>query len=274
MNGKKRYKRRGPRVKKNKKQMMKQSLTGIVMVVAMIVFAVSAFQLYKIYNGYHKGEKEYNEIAQLAIMTTDDKTEEGEKEFRIDFDALREINEDVIGWIRFEEPKIINYPLVQGKDNSEYLHKTFKGYDNTVGTLFIDQGNQPDFNDRHTLIYGHYMYNGTMFNDLDSYAERSFWEKYPYFWVYTPDGREIKYQVYSAGIISDMADNYIYRFANNEEFINFLNVTIDSSNYDTGVNLDVDSKILTLSTCTKANNDERFVVHAVKVEERSMNDES
>ena len=53
----------------------------------------------------------------------------------MDFDALRQINPDVVAWIRFDEPAVINYPVVQGSDNSEYLSKTFKGYDNTVGTI-------------------------------------------------------------------------------------------------------------------------------------------
>ena len=45
----------------------------------------------------------------------------------------------------FDEPAVINYPVVQGSDNSEYLSKTFKGYDNTVGTIFVNAYNHADF---------------------------------------------------------------------------------------------------------------------------------
>ena len=46
--------------------------------------------------------------------------------FRVDFDALLEVNPDTVGWIRFyPEPSQINYPIVQGQDNDEYLHQTF-----------------------------------------------------------------------------------------------------------------------------------------------------
>ena len=96
----------------------------------------------------------------------------------VDFDALRQINPDVVAWIRFDEPAVINYPVVQGSDNSEYLSKTFKGYDNTVGTIFVNAYNHADFNDRNTIIYGHYMYNGTMFNELEQYHEKSSFHKY------------------------------------------------------------------------------------------------
>lgn len=78
----------------------------------------------------------------------------------------------MVAWIRFDEPAVINYPVVQGSDNSEYLSKTFKGYDNTVGTIFVNAYNHADFNDRNTIIYGHYMYNGTMFNELEQYHEK------------------------------------------------------------------------------------------------------
>ena len=252
---------RGRRKKKKKGSI----ISTIILIVALAVFSISAWQLYKIYNGYHKGEAEYDELEKIAITTQKNK-ETGEECFTVDFDALREINPDVIGWIRFEEPKVINYPVVQGADNDEYLYKTFKGYDNTVGTIFVNASNHPDFNDKNTIIYGHYMYNGTMFNDLEKYKDRDFWEKYPYFYIYTPDGAEIKYHIYSAGIVKDTSENYTYQFSDDAAFASFLDVTKNASFYETGVEPGADAQIVTLSTCTKDNNDDRMVIHAVKEE--------
>ena len=67
-------------------------------------------------------------------------------------------------------------------------------------------------------------------------------------------------------IVKDIAENYTYEFADDEAFRSFLQITKESSFYDTGVEPDLDSKIVTLSTCTKANNDERLVVHGMLVE--------
>ena len=251
-------------------------ISTVILIVAICVFAFSAFQLYKIFNGYHKGESEYDDLVKLAV--TEDKGEQENEtddqdgsRFSVDFDALRQINPDVVAWIRFDEPAVINYPVVQGSDNSEYLSKTFKGYDNTVGTIFVNAYNHADFNDRNTIIYGHYMYNGTMFNELDSYADKDFWEAHPYFYIYTPDGREIKYQIYSAGVVKDTSESYTYQFENDASFEMFLQITKSISNYDTGVNPTVDAEVVTLSTCTKDDNDDRFVVHGVKVEENGGN---
>lgn len=53
----------------------------------------------------------------------------------VDFDALRKINPDVVGWIYIPDTEI-NYPIVQAKDNSTYLHRTFRGKDSYVGAIF------------------------------------------------------------------------------------------------------------------------------------------
>ena len=253
---------RGRRGRKRKKKAGKGSIIStIILIVAICVFAVSAFRLYQIYSGYHKGEEEYNDLEQIAIST-----DEKDDRYRVDFDALREINPDVVAWIRFDEPAVINYPVVQGKDNDEYLDKTFKGYENTVGTIFVNVDNHADFVDQNTIIYGHHMNNGTMFNELEKYAEEDFWKKYPCFYIYTPDGAEMKYHIYSAGIVKDTSESYTYQFADDAAFESFINTTKKASAYDTGVDVGIDDKVVTLSTCTKANNDDRMVVQGVLVE--------
>lgn len=266
----KRY-HRGRRQKKTKKQMINNVITTIILIVALVVFGISAFKLYDIFHGYHEGESEYEELEKLAIIN--EKKEGKEERFQVDFEALKEINEDVVGWIRFEEPAVISYPVVQGKDNAEYLYKTFKGYDNTVGSIFVNAYNNPDFKDQNTIIYGHYMYNGTMFNELEQYAKREFWEQHPYFYIYTPDGAELQYHIYTAGIVKDTSESYIYQFADEAAFAEFVEITKAASNYDTGVQVEDDAQVVTLSTCTRDNNDDRFVIHAVKVAERRMEDE-
>ena len=259
---KKKTHRRGPRKRHSKGSKAAGVISKIILIIALAVFAYSAYQLFDIYYGYHKGETEYDEIEKTVVSIDQEEADR----YQVDFDALKEINPDVVAWIRFDEPAIINYPVVQGKDNSEYLSKTFKGYENTVGTIFVNVDNNPDFTDRNTIIYGHHMNNGTMFNELDEYESEEFWKKYPCFYIYTPDGAQLKYQIYSAGIVKDIAENYTYEFADDEAFRSFLQITKESSFYDTGVEPDLDSKIVTLSTCTKANNDERLVVHGMLVE--------
>lgn len=259
-----------PKRKRYHRGRRKKKKTGIIstliLIVALIVFAVSAFQLFRIYKGYKDGDDEYQELEQIAISV--EKEEDEEERWKVDFDALREINPDVVAWIRFDEPSIINYPVVQGADNDEYLYKTFRGYDNTVGTIFVNASNSPDFTDKNTIVYGHYMYNGTMFNDLEKYKDEEFYKQYPFFYIYTPDGAEIKYQIYSAGQVKDTSESYTYQFADDATFQHFIETTKAASWYDTGIVPTVDDQIVTLSTCTRQNNDNRTVIQGVKVDVR------
>lgn len=237
----------------------------IVLVVAIYVFCFSAFQLYKIFSSYKEGNDEYTKIQDIAVEA---KELDGETIFSVDFDKLKEINPDTIGWIRFEEPSIISYPIVHSHDNKEYLTKLFGEGKNTYGTLFVDKDNAGDFSDKNTFIYGHRMKSGSMFGKLEKYAEKEFYEKHPYFYIYTPDGKESVYQIFSAGVVKDTSESYNKKYEDEQAFSDYISYVKTKSNYDTGVEVAPDSQIVSLSTCTVDSNEDRFLVHAVKIAER------
>lgn len=250
--------------KRNRRRKKKSSvLSTIILLVAICVFCCSAWQLFTIFSSYKKGNDEYSEIQDLVI--TIEKKEAEEERVIIDFDKLKEINSDVVAWIRFEEPAIINYPIVHSKDNKEYLTKLFGLGDNSYGTLFVDKNNAGDFSDRNTFIYGHRMKSGSMFGKLEKYADESFCKKYPYFYIYTPDGKETKYQVFSASVVKNTSESYTKNFNSDEEFSKYIEHIKSVSNYPVDVEVGVEDQIVSLSTCTADSNDDRFLVHAVKI---------
>ena len=262
----KRY-HRGRKKKKKKAGIF----STIILVVALAVFCFSAFQLFKILKGYHDGRSEYDKVRKLAV---EEKKGDGEDQFSVNFDELMKMNPDTIGWIRFHpEPSQISYPIVKGKDNSEYLKKTFSANENTLGAIFLNVDNNADFMDKNTIIYGHRMKDGSMFRHLQDYEEKSFWESNPYFYIYTPDGREITYHIYSAGQVEDTSDTYLTSFESEEAYQSFLNMTKEASLYDTGVELNAQSAIVTLSTCTSASDNHRFVVRGVKEKEVNLKEQ-
>ena len=262
----KRY-HRGRKKKKKKAGIF----STIILVVALAVFCFSAFQLFKILKGYHDGRSEYDKVRKLAV---EEKKSDGEDQFSVNFDELMKMNPDTIGWIRFHpEPSQISYPIVKGKDNSEYLKKTFSANENTLGAIFLNVDNNADFMDKNTIIYGHRMKDGSMFRHLQDYEEKSFWESNPYFYIYTPDGREITYHIYSAGQVEDTSDTYLTSFESEEAYQSFLNMTKEASLYDTGVELNAQSAIVTLSTCTSASDNHRFVVRGVKEKEVNLKEQ-
>ena len=76
-------------------------ISNIILVVAVVVFCVSGFQLLKIGKGYLDGRSEYEKVRDLAVTNPEEK--EG---FRVDFDALLEVNPDTVGWIRFTRSRL------------------------------------------------------------------------------------------------------------------------------------------------------------------------
>ena len=219
----------------------------------------SLYQLVMMLIPYHTGGKEYEEIQDLAISADSDGTG-----FSVDFDALLEINPDTIAWIRFDEPSIINYPVVKSADNNEYLTKTFAENDNKLGAIFMDMRNSSDFSDRNTIIYGHHLnVSPDMFSRLHLYEDEEFCKEHPDFYIYTPDGKVRTYTVFSAGVVNAAADNYDIEFASDEEFEQYIELCRESSNYQVDVDVNAQSQILSLSTCTGDQRDERFLLQGV-----------
>lgn len=254
------------REKRQRRRRKSSPVSTIILVVAIGVFCYSGLQLFTIFSSYKKGNDEYAKIQDLAIKVENPETE-GERVI-VEFDKLKGINPDIAAWIRFEEPAVINYPIVHSKDNKEYLTKTFGLDDNSYGTLFIDKVNAGDFTDRNTFIYGHRMKSGSMFGKLEKYAKESFYKEHPYFYIYTPDGQESKYQIFSAAVVKDTSYSYRKFYESDEEYQKYIDYVKSISNYKTDAVVTADSQIVSLSTCTVDSNEDRFLVHAVKVNER------
>ena len=251
---------RGSSKKKQQKRAQFNIISSVVLVAAACVFVFSLYQLIAMLVPYYSGGKIYDEIKDIAI--TADENGEG---FKVDFDALLKENSDTVAWIRFDEPEIINYPVVKSADNADYLTKTFTANDNKLGAIFMDYRNSNDFSDRNTFIYGHHLnVGGEMFSELLEYESESFCKEHPNFYIYTPDGKVRTYTVFSAGVVKDTADNYKIDYASDADFEEYLKLCQDSSNYTVeDVELNAQSQIVSLSTCTNVRDDERFLVQGV-----------
>lgn len=94
----------------------------------------------------------------------------------ISLEELQQKNPDAVAWLEVENTNI-NHPVVQGKDNFEYLDKDFYGEYYSGGTLFLDAKNKRDFSDKYNIIHGHHMANGAMFSDLEKFMDEDFFEK-------------------------------------------------------------------------------------------------
>ena len=158
--------------KKGKKK--KRTAFKIIMLCLIAVMLVSGWRVFTIVRGYLADRSAYDKISEQA----------GDAD-NIDFDALREINPDVIGWLRYEDT-IIDYPIVQGENNEMYLSMLFDRTWGGCGTLFADCITEAPFRQFNTIVYGHHMKDGTMFACLKELRDPEYCKKNPKLELSTP----------------------------------------------------------------------------------------
>ena len=181
----------------------------IVLIIAIGVFAFSGYNLYKILMDYHKTDVEYDGLNKnytkkrgSAVPTTEDpdvwpKYEDAEVPMDVDWDELKKINSDVVGWVYMEGDEHISYPITwRLKDDEYYLHRSYSGEYLYAGSIFLEGMNWPDFADPISVVYGHNMKNGSMFAGLKDFRKQEVYNEHPYFWILTPDGN-YRYHIYS-----------------------------------------------------------------------------
>ena len=259
-----------PEQKKKKKS---DVLLTIALIVAIAVFCYAAFNLYHIYTEYKKGTDEYNQIEEMAVTERDADSAEVagpnaqlKPPIEVDFDKLKSVNEDVVGWIYVDALPDISYPIVKGKDNQTYLHQTYEKNYNFAGTIFVDYENSGDFSDCNTLVYGHNMKNGSMFGHLKKFREDDkLYKQDKYFWILTPE-RNYRYEIITAYTTGVNSDTYTLFKGPGEEFEKYLETIKGYSEIQTDdTDLTIIDRIVTLSTCT-GNESTRFVVQGKRVD--------
>lgn len=87
--------------------------------------------------------------------------------------AVTEPPKDYVAWLKLDDTPI-DYPVMQGESNSEYLNKDPYGDYSLAGSIFLDSRNARDFSDEYSLVYGHHMTGDYMFGALDRYYDRDY----------------------------------------------------------------------------------------------------
>lgn len=180
----------------------------------------------------------------------------------VDFMALLAQNSDVKGWITIPGCNI-SYPILQGPDNDKYLNLTYQGTTNSAGSIFMDCDNTDNFQDMHTLIYGHNMKNGSMFGRLKLLRDNpAMVSDNPYFYIFTPDGHMRCYRIFATRKVNP--DSTAYRlFDGDSEYDKFVQECLSASAMaaDDSYSWNTRMPIVTLSTCS--GHDARYLVHGV-----------
>ncbi len=196
----------------------------------------------------------------------------------VDFASLRAKNPDVVGWIYCEDTPI-DYPVLKGRDNDQYLHNDYTGDYNIDGSIFVDADNRDIFTDSNTIIYGHNMNSGSMFAALEKWADQSFYNDHPIIWFMTPT-QDYKIMLFSSHHANAHSDMYNIIATPTEKLEAYLREAVEESDFSVGENkaalpaglqnelspsamqrARAEERYVMLTTCAYLFDDDRYVVH-------------
>lgn len=222
-------------------------MAGILILLMLSYGVYSLWDTYKIYANSFADEE------LLKFRPTDD----GEDNPTLK--DLKKLNPDVKAWIQVPKTNI-DYPVVQGQDDMEYINKNVYGEFELSGAIFLSCLNKDDFSDPYNLVYGHNMKNGGMFADVADFTNKEYFEMHQKGKLYLTDAtRKIRF---FACMKVTAADAKIYhpdgyRKENLKDLLDYIQA--NAVQYR-DVNVADENSLIALSTCSEAETNGRVVL--------------
>jgi sortase B len=256
---------------KPERQMKRNVMLTILMFFFVAVAAYSGYKIITIEQEYRKSEQEYSDLADDAIkgvtvlVKTETEADPVESPYLdIDHDAMYAINSDYIGWINIPDTNI-SYPVAESSNNQYYVQVAFSGGWSGGGAIFADYHNSRDWSDFHTILYGHLLKNKTMFWWISQYQNYDYYAARPTVEIYVK-GKVYIYTVFSFFKTTATSDVYRTSFSDSADRQAYIDMLRSSAWFDSSQTVTPDDRILTLSTCTDATSDNRWVLNCVLTE--------
>lgn len=233
---------------------IKKLLIIITILACIVSLIIVGYIFIKDYLECNSNNEDIDDLVDEVFIENSNKEEN-----KIDWNNLKSINEDIIGWIEIEDTDI-NYPILKDNDNLYYLkHNYLKKY-NSNGSIFTLDINP--FEDCETLLYGHNMKNGTMFSILGKYLDKDFLFSHQKIKIYTSNKNYegVIFSAYSIGIGIEKNNISKLSFDKKVEYYKKTSqIKVD--------NVEIINKIVKLSTCSYINSrtrptDQRYYIIA------------
>ena len=222
-------------------------MAGILILLMLSYGMYSLWDTYKIYANSFADEE------LLKFRPTDDGADNPTLK------DLKKLNPDVKAWIQVPKTNI-DYPVVQGQDDMEYINKNVYGEFELSGAIFLSCLNKDDFSDPYNLVYGHNMKNGGMFADVADFTNKEYFETHQKGKLYLTDAtRKIRF---FACMKVTAADAKIYhpdgyRKENLKDLLDYIQA--NAVQYR-DVNVADENSLIALSTCSEAETNGRVVL--------------
>lgn len=218
-----------------KPQKRKGGVWRVVFIIAILVLVLSLGGLGWLLYTYWNGQSEYDRLSEDTFSVSDSDGVTTLGSFSVDWDALRAINSDVVGWV-YVPGTNISYPICWREGDDKYYLKHNFGQ-NSVGDFGAEYGcimlagvNSPDWTDQVNVIYGHHMANGTMFATLGDFAwNDELFNSLRTFYVLTPEGNFRTTSFAVDRVLGSSTDIVIPNFDSKQDFHDYVQARLDTS---------------------------------------------
>lgn len=222
-------------------------LSTILLLVGIALLIAAAIMFGKTQVDYYAQDVINQELA--AYTTVPEKKDEAPV---VDWAGLKAVNSQVVGWIQIPGSQI-NYPVYQTTDNEYYLHTNAKGEWSIGGQIFMDYENNPNgLIDQQTILYGHHMRNGSMFQFIGALNDQNTFNKVETIWYVTPTQTYELEPVFTYHTDEDDDEVRQFNFTSVDEFRSYLKDRLSravSSRSDAAEVISRAEHVLTLFTC-------------------------
>lgn len=188
-------------------------------------------------------------------------------EKNLDWEGLWAQNEDIYAWIYIPGTNI-DYPVLQHpSDDVFYLDHNLDGSAGYPGCIYTEPSwNYKGFMDRNTVLYGHDLLDGTMFTQLHNFEDEAFFQANRYAFIYMPD-KVLAYDIFAAYEYTDEHLLYNYNLTSDAGYQEYLDKVFGvrdmGAHFRDGVQVGIQNKIITMSTCIADKPDNRYLVQGV-----------
>lgn len=194
---------------------------------------------------YDESGRYYSKIS--SVISPANKEKPSKQSVSISEEELLSIGNDIVGWISFPNTQI-DYPVAQCDNNSYYCYHLPDGSYNAGGTIFMDCAKSSDLTSRNTVLYGHHMKNGSMFQNITYYKDSSFLDSHKTAYYYTPQGNYEIQLAYGFVISSHQWNSEDY--VKDENVSKLLEYAKENTTFESGVEIGESDRIMTFSTCS------------------------
>ena len=226
-------------------------ITVLAAILMILLMSYGGFALWYTYMTMQEGFLN-NDLMSLKPVVSEDGS--------LSFEELLALNKDTRAWITLDGTNI-DYPMVQGKDDMEYVNKDVEGNFSLSGSIFMSYHNAPDFSDPYILTYGHHMDNGGMYGDVMEFIDNSYFEEHKTGTLYLP-GKARQLEIFAC-IEGDAYDPYIYNVmdkqGNMQEFLDYIK---NNAQQYRDIGMKDTDQVISLSTCVSASTNGRMIVFA------------